>query len=130
MAFDNKYSFEMIWSGEDGVYLSQVKELPGCIADGATPEEALQNLIIVMQEWLETANEEGRAIPAPLTLERLEKNAAVAKSIIEKQLEKRVGEAVGQILKKLSEQQAVPNIPSWQDRGYISFEEPKLAKSR
>jgi len=121
MALDNKYSFEMIWSGEDGVYLSQVKELPGCIADGATPEEALQNIIIVMQEWLETANEEGRPIPAPLTLERLENNAAVARSLIEKQLEKQVGEAVGQVLQQMSEQQSPPNIPTWREGGLAHY---------
>jgi len=111
----------MIWSGEDGVYLSQVKELPGCIADGATPEEALHNIIIVMQEWLETAHEEGRDIPPPLTLERLENNAAVARQIIEKQLEKQVGAAVEQALQQMSEQQPTPNIPTWRERGFAHF---------
>jgi predicted RNase H-like HicB family nuclease len=111
----------MIWSGEDGVYLSQMKELPGCIADGATPEEALQNLMTVMHEWLETATEEGRDIPAPLTLERLKKNAAVAKSIIEKQLEKQDGAAVEQLLQQMSEQQPTPNIPTCREGGFPHF---------
>jgi len=112
----------MIWSEVDGLYLSQVKELPGCIADGATPEEALQNIIIVMQEWLETAREEGRDIPAPLTLENLERNAVLAKRVIEQQLAKQVKVAVGQVLQHLSDQQPAPNIPSWREGGYTHFQ--------
>ncbi|WP_242729079.1 type II toxin-antitoxin system HicB family antitoxin [Microcoleus vaginatus] len=40
-------------------------ELPGCAADGETYQEALQNLEIIMQEWIETANALGRPIPQP-----------------------------------------------------------------
>jgi predicted RNase H-like HicB family nuclease len=78
MASDNKYSVEMMWSDHDGAYLAQVRELPGCIADGTTPEEALQNIMTVMQEWIETAKEEGREIPAPITFDVLQRNAQAA----------------------------------------------------
>lgn len=37
--------------------------LPGCMADGATFSEALANAEVVIQEWIETANELGRPIP-------------------------------------------------------------------
>jgi predicted RNase H-like HicB family nuclease len=47
--------------------------VPGCIADGSTPEEALQNIMAVMHEWLETAKEEGREIPAPITFDLLDR---------------------------------------------------------
>jgi len=119
----------MIWSGADGVYLAQVKELPGCLADGATAEEAFQNIRIVMQEWLETAKEEGREIPQPLTLEILEKNAHAAHREIERHLENQVREAVGQVIEKIVEQGATQNIPSWREGGFVRFE-PKLGKSR
>jgi Uncharacterized conserved protein len=39
--------------------------LQGCAADGETYQEALQNLEIIMQEWIETANALGRLIPQP-----------------------------------------------------------------
>ena len=60
-----KYEVILYWSEEDGAFISEVPELPGCAADGATYEEALKNVERVVQEWIETAQEEGRSIPAP-----------------------------------------------------------------
>lgn len=40
-------------------------ELPGCMADGKTQEDALYNAQIVIKEWIETAKEMGREIPEP-----------------------------------------------------------------
>jgi len=42
-----------------------VPELPGCVADGSTYQEALQNVETIMQEWIETAGELGRSSPKP-----------------------------------------------------------------
>jgi len=50
---------------EAGVYNVSVKELPGCAADGATYQEALANVEVVIQEWIETAKGLGRPIPKP-----------------------------------------------------------------
>lgn len=112
----------MIWSDSDGLYLAQVKELPGCLADGATLEEALQNIQLVMQEWLETAKEENRPVPEPLTFERMEKNAAAAHQAIERQLEIRVKQLVFQTLDEMAKQQATQNIPSWREGALPSFD--------
>jgi predicted RNase H-like HicB family nuclease len=46
-------------------FVAEVPELPGCAADGETYLEALQNAQIVMQKWIETAQELGRPIPQP-----------------------------------------------------------------
>ena len=46
-------------------WLVDVPELPGCMADGGTPAEALENVEKVISEWLETAREIGRDIPEP-----------------------------------------------------------------
>jgi len=61
----NKYQMVIYWSDEDRAYLVEVPELPGCMADGKTRQEALANAETVIQEWLETAHDLGRAVPTP-----------------------------------------------------------------
>ncbi|MEG4349970.1 type II toxin-antitoxin system HicB family antitoxin [Microcoleus sp. LAD1_D3] len=60
-----RYEIIFYWSQEDKAFIAEVPELPGCAADGETYQEALQNIEIVMQEWIETAQELGRSIPQP-----------------------------------------------------------------
>jgi len=59
------YQIILYWSQEDQAFIAEVPELPGCIADGETYQEALQNVERIMQEWIETAQELGREIPTP-----------------------------------------------------------------
>lgn len=62
-----KSRFEIIiyWSDEDRSYIAEVPELPGCMADGKTYQEALSNVEIIIQEWIETATELKRQVPQP-----------------------------------------------------------------
>ncbi len=62
-----KINYELIiyWSEEDQSFIVEVPELAGCIADGQTYQEAVQNAEIIIQEWIETAKELGREIPEP-----------------------------------------------------------------
>jgi predicted RNase H-like HicB family nuclease len=59
-----KYQINIFWSEQDGAYIAAVPELPGCMADGETPTAALQNAEVVIGEWIETARELGRRVPA------------------------------------------------------------------
>ena len=61
----NKYEVIIYWSDEDQAFISEVPELPGCAADGATYQEALANVEIIIREWIGTAKELGRPIPQP-----------------------------------------------------------------
>lgn len=61
----NKYEVIIYWSDEDKAYIAEVPELPGCAADGATYQEALANVEVVIREWVDTAKELGRPIPQP-----------------------------------------------------------------
>ncbi|HEX2763484.1 MAG TPA: type II toxin-antitoxin system HicB family antitoxin, partial [Allosphingosinicella sp.] len=54
-----------------GGYVAEVPELPGCVSDGDTPEEALANAYDAAGAWLETARELGRDIPVPQAFQRL-----------------------------------------------------------
>jgi predicted RNase H-like HicB family nuclease len=60
-----RYEVIIYWSNEDQSFLAEVPELPGCVADGKSPEEALANVQVVAREWIETARELGRSIPQP-----------------------------------------------------------------
>jgi predicted RNase H-like HicB family nuclease len=57
-----KYEVIIYWSDEDQAFIAEVPELPGCAADGENYQEALQNLEIIMQEWIESARQLGRSI--------------------------------------------------------------------
>lgn len=60
-----KYEIILYWSDEDKAFIAEVPELSGCAADGKTYKEALSNVEVIIQEWIETAKELGRPIPAP-----------------------------------------------------------------
>jgi predicted RNase H-like HicB family nuclease len=60
-----KYEMIIYWSDEDNAFIVEVPELPGCMADGQTYQEAVANAETVIQEWIETAKDLGRSIPEP-----------------------------------------------------------------
>ena len=60
-----KYEMIIYWSNEDNAFIVEVPELPGCLADGQTYQEAVANAETIIQEWIETAKDLGRSIPEP-----------------------------------------------------------------
>ena len=60
-----KYEIILYWSDKDQSFIAEVPELAGCAADGATRQEALANVEVVIDEWIETAKELGRSLPEP-----------------------------------------------------------------
>ncbi len=60
-----KYELVIYWSQEDQSFVVEVPELPGCMADGKTYEEAVANVKVVIEEWIETARQLGRPVPEP-----------------------------------------------------------------
>ena len=60
-----KYEMIIYWSNEDQAFIVEVPELPGCMADGRTYQEAVSNAELIISEWIETAEELGRPIPNP-----------------------------------------------------------------
>jgi predicted RNase H-like HicB family nuclease len=59
------YQIILSWCRADEGVIAEVPELPGCMADEVTYEEALANVRVVIAEWIETAKELGRNIPEP-----------------------------------------------------------------
>lgn len=62
-----KYNYEILiyWSNEDQVFIAEAPELPGCMADGASQEDAFDNIQAIMREWIETADRLGSSFPEP-----------------------------------------------------------------
>lgn len=65
MGNDIRYEIILYWSQVDQAFIAEVPELPGCAADGTTYHEALANVEVVIQEWIETARDLGRPVPEP-----------------------------------------------------------------
>ncbi len=65
MKMKNSHKYEIIiyWSKDDEAYIAEVPELAGCAADGNTYQEAVSNVEVVIDEWIETAKMKGREIP-------------------------------------------------------------------
>jgi predicted RNase H-like HicB family nuclease len=61
----SRYEVVIYWSDEDGCYLAEVPELPGCMAHGGSYQDALANAEAAMTHWLDVARELGRPIPEP-----------------------------------------------------------------
>ena len=57
------YCIMMKYSAKENCYIVTVPDLPGCMADGKSPNEAYENAKIAMREWIETATAAGREIP-------------------------------------------------------------------
>lgn len=62
-----KYPFEIrqLSEEEGGGYLISFPDLPGCISDGDTIEETIENGIDAMNSWIETSKEFSDSIPEP-----------------------------------------------------------------
>ncbi len=58
-----KYKIKIYWSEEDQAFIAEVPELPGCMADGSTYKEAVDNATRVIAEWIET--DKCRKVPVP-----------------------------------------------------------------
>lgn len=68
-SYDYQVRISKLNEKDGGGYFAIVPELPGCISDGETYEEALADIQEAIHEWIETAKERGQNIPEPLIYE-------------------------------------------------------------
>jgi predicted RNase H-like HicB family nuclease len=60
-----RYKLVVYWSEADQAYVVEAPELPGCMADGSSYAEAVENAQQVIADWIETARLHGRPVPEP-----------------------------------------------------------------
>ncbi len=63
------YSIIIQFDTSDNIYVASIPELQGCMAHGKTPEEAVREVLIVRDMWIDTAKELGIDIPSPTHFE-------------------------------------------------------------
>ena len=59
------YHINIFYSEEDEGYIADIPDLKFCSAFGNTPDEALHEVLIAKQAWIESAKENGKQIPSP-----------------------------------------------------------------
>jgi predicted RNase H-like HicB family nuclease len=59
------YHINVFYSDEDTGYIADIPDLKSCSAFGSTPEEALREVLIAKDAWLETARKHRKPIPKP-----------------------------------------------------------------
>jgi predicted RNase H-like HicB family nuclease len=65
MKLEYAVRIERLADANGGGYLATVPDLPGCMSDGETPEEALKNVQEAIESWVEAAKEWNEDIPRP-----------------------------------------------------------------
>ena len=63
-----KVLVEPLSVAEGGGYLATVPELPGCMSDGETPEQAIEHVHDAIIQWIDAAKSFGQPIPVPTSL--------------------------------------------------------------
>ena len=61
-----KYGIVLYWSSEDGAFVAEAPQLPGCMAHGATQEAALREINEAIRLWIDTSRELGAPVPEPM----------------------------------------------------------------
>ena len=62
---ESRYELIIFWDESDQIFVVDVPELPGCMAHGDTKSEAITQAEAAIDLWIETAQEDGIAIPEP-----------------------------------------------------------------
>jgi predicted RNase H-like HicB family nuclease len=60
-----RYAINVFWSEDDQFWVADIPDLKSCSAFGATPEEAVAEVRIAMDAWLDAARDAGHKIPDP-----------------------------------------------------------------
>lgn len=69
MTASSPYSINVFWSDEDDAWVADVPDLPFCSALGGTPHEAVAEVELAVQAWIEAAMASGREVPPPSSRE-------------------------------------------------------------
>ena len=72
MIYRYHISLRPLGRDDGGGWVAEVPDLPGCMSDGETPQQALDSVMDAIACWIEAAEEDGRPVPAPTSIEAAE----------------------------------------------------------
>ncbi len=61
------YPIQLVYDSEYGYWIAEIPDLPGCMSDGADPNEAVRNIADAQYSWIEVCIERGHEVPLPST---------------------------------------------------------------
>ena len=70
----DKYTYRIEWSEEDQVYIARCLEFLGLAAHGDSPEKALKEIKIVVNESVKWLQEENKPLPQPFGMKSFKGN--------------------------------------------------------
>ena len=59
------YPILLVYDQEDDYWIARIPDLPGCTSDGATPNEAVENVRDAQLSWIDVCIERGHEVPLP-----------------------------------------------------------------
>jgi len=65
MIYRCRITLRPLGDDDGGGWLAEVPELPGCMSDGETPQQAIENVMDAIGCWIEASEEDGRPVPRP-----------------------------------------------------------------
>ena len=65
MTYRYRINLRPLAASDGGGWVAEVPQLPGCMSDGETPQQAVENVMDAIACWIEAAEEDGRPVPAP-----------------------------------------------------------------
>jgi antitoxin HicB len=66
MTYRYRINLRPLAAVDGGGWLAEVPDLPGCMSDGESPQEAVENVMDAIACWIEAAEEDGRPVPTPV----------------------------------------------------------------
>jgi predicted RNase H-like HicB family nuclease len=96
------YTVLLVWSQDDEAFIARALELPGCVAHGETREEAVEQVQIAIENWIDAAKSMGRKVPQPISLEEFEQQSTNAEIEQQKRFKLAVQKAVADALETLA----------------------------
>ena len=75
------YPIQLVYDPEDGYWIAEIPDLPGCMSGGGDPNEAVENIKDAQYSWIDVFIERGHEVPMPTYEDHLDYLASARKEM-------------------------------------------------